>query len=306
MILTYLALFYFYLCLSIEYLSDKNSPFSLLSLPKAKCKEESLASDLRNSSNVSPYSNQDYTNLLPCNITPFLFPGLYLIKNLENEKVYVGETSNLLDRITKHWMHLNSGVHHCSELQKDFSACQDKSQFHFLVIECGPQWFDSNKRQAKETEVISSYDKEKLYNTLSDTEQRPIINKPFMYKSQRFESDRQAAKVLSRSRSQIKRDLLDPSKPDIYYLESEASFYGEIPIFAKKGDGPSVLFTSMKACIAAGYATNTQNARRKIQRQEEGWRYASLDEKGKPVRKPYTLKSGEISYEMLINNNLSE
>jgi hypothetical protein len=118
---------------------------------------------------------------LPFNITPFQFPGLYLIKNLENEKVYVGETSKLLDRITKHWKHLNEGVHHCSELQKDFSACQDKSQFHFQVIECGTQWFDSNKRQAKEIEVISSYDKEKLYNTLSDTEQRPIINKPFFY-----------------------------------------------------------------------------------------------------------------------------
>jgi hypothetical protein len=55
-------------------------------------------------------------------------------------------------------------------------------------------------------------------------------------------------------------DLLDPSKPDIYYLELEASPYGEIPIFAKKSDGPSVLFTSMKACIVAGYATTTENA----------------------------------------------
>lgn len=53
----------------------------------------------------------------------------------------------------------------------------------------------------------------------------------------------------------------------------------------------------MGACVNANYATNLQNARRKILRSEEGWRYAHLDQKGKPLRIPYSLKPDEMSYE---------
>jgi len=73
-----------------------------------------------------------------------------------------------------------------------------------------------------------------------------------MYKGERFESVRAVTRKLNRSRTQIKRDLADPSKPDCFYLDSEIEAYGEIPIFAKKGDGPSVLFQSMTKCVQAG------------------------------------------------------
>jgi hypothetical protein len=80
---------------------------------------------------------------------------------------------------------------------------------------------------------------------------------------------------------------------------SSIELLGKIPIFAKSQNGPSVLFQSMSACVEAGYASNIQNVRRKIKRGEQGWRYAALDSSGKPVRTPYVLKEGEISYEML-------
>jgi hypothetical protein len=34
----------------------------------------------------------------------------------------------------------------------------------------------------------------------------------------------------------------------------------------------------------------------------EGWRYAHVNKDGKPIRKPYQLKKGEISYEMWEEN----
>lgn len=70
---------------------------------------------------------------------------------------------------------------------------------------------------------------------------------------------------------------------------------GEVPLFGKKGDSPILLFNSLKECINVGFATNNQNIRRKIHRKEPGWRYAQVDEQGKPVRTPYILKRGEIA-----------
>ena len=69
----------------------------------------------------------------------------------------------------------------------------------------------------------------------------------------------------------------------------------------EKNESPSLLFNSYKERIAAGFATNNQNARRKIQRHEKGWRYAHLDNIGKPIRTPYTLQPGEISHDQWIN-----
>jgi hypothetical protein len=62
----------------------------------------------------------------------------------------------------------------------------------------------------------------------------------------------------------------------------------------------------MDVCISAGYASNHQNRTRKIKRNEPGWKYAHLDSQGKPLRIPYVLQPGEISYEMYSeqqNNN---
>ena len=97
-------------------------------------------------------------------------------------------------------------------------------------------------------------------------------------------------------RSTLRRYLKKNIDPNIHYLSNEEENYGFIPIFGKKEDGPSVLFESFIECVAAGFATNTQNARRKIQKNIPGWRYAHVDSNGKPRRTPYLLKEGELSY----------
>ena len=166
------------------------------------------------------------------------------------------------------------------------------------MLEWGIEWNNKEKRLAKEAEYIQQ-NSDRCFNVDQTQNIDPITIKPLMYKGERFKSVRDATKNLNRSKAQIKRDLSDPSKTDCYYLKAEIEPYGKIPIFAQKGNGPSVLFESMTQCVEACYATNLQNARRKIQRSQPGWRYAAVDVENKPIRKKYTLKPGELSYEML-------
>lgn len=65
----------------------------------------------------------------------------------------------------------------------------------------------------------------------------------------------------------------------------------------KVNEGGAFFVLSMGDCAKAQYATNVQNARRKIQRGQDGWRYAHLNaETNKPLRVLYVLKPGEWSY----------
>jgi hypothetical protein len=54
----------------------------------------------------------------------------------------------------------------------------------------------------------------------------------------------------------------------------------------------------MKDVVAAKFATSTQKVRRRIASPKfPNWRYAAVDDTGKPIRKPYTLNPGEINYD---------
>ena len=58
--------------------------------------------------------------------------GIYIIKNLENNRVYVGETLDVVRRWTEHLQKLHDGKHNNKELQKDFNIF-GKGAFEFYV-----------------------------------------------------------------------------------------------------------------------------------------------------------------------------
>ena len=58
--------------------------------------------------------------------------GIYIIKNIENNRVYVGETLDVVRRWTEHLQKLQDGKHNNKELQKDFSIF-GKGAFEFYV-----------------------------------------------------------------------------------------------------------------------------------------------------------------------------
>lgn len=60
--------------------------------------------------------------------------GIYQIKNLINNKVYIGSSINLINRKYKHFWMLDSGIHDNEFLQKSFNKYGRKN-FVFSVIE---------------------------------------------------------------------------------------------------------------------------------------------------------------------------
>lgn len=47
--------------------------------------------------------------------------GVYLIRNVSNEKVYIGSARNFEYRLRQHFVDLKSGRHQLEELQRDFN-----------------------------------------------------------------------------------------------------------------------------------------------------------------------------------------
>nr|YP_009184856.1 putative GIY-YIG homing endonuclease [Jenufa minuta]ALO63001.1 putative GIY-YIG homing endonuclease [Jenufa minuta] len=204
---------------------------------------------------------------------------------------YYGETECLCYRYTAHLRELKEKTHHNKSLLKAYQ--EHPNRFRFFILDYGPQWKNKTERVKRQNQYILANLK-KSYNAKQTVKKRSI--KPVMLNGTYYSSEREASREANIARSTLKRYLTTNTNPNIFYLKDQEKDYGFIPIFAKRDGAPSVLFNSFAECISAGFATNTQNARRKIQRNVPGWRYAHVDRNGKPLRTPYILKEGEISY----------
>lgn len=50
------------------------------------------------------------------------FPGVYIILNIDNKKVYIGSTRNIKRRLTEHEIRLRNGNHNSESMQKDYNS----------------------------------------------------------------------------------------------------------------------------------------------------------------------------------------
>nr|ALO63256.1 putative GIY-YIG homing endonuclease [Chlamydomonas applanata] len=66
-------------------------------------------------------------------------PGLYEILCLENNKRYIGESTNVLDRIARHGRSLQTSQADCAQLQLDFTQ-YGPDKFEVSILLCGPEW----------------------------------------------------------------------------------------------------------------------------------------------------------------------
>lgn len=85
--------------------------------------------------------------------------GIYEIVNLENNKRYVGSTTNFAARKRKHFRTLRDGSHSNAHLQNAFDLYGENSFEFRVVLEC-----DSDELIEKEQERIDSYSFDDLYN----------------------------------------------------------------------------------------------------------------------------------------------
>lgn len=60
--------------------------------------------------------------------------GIYRILNALNGRVYVGSSVNIKNRLRRHLIDLEKGIHHSRFMQRDWN--KNNTHFKFLTIEC--------------------------------------------------------------------------------------------------------------------------------------------------------------------------
>ena len=153
-------------------------------------------------------------------------PGLYKITCLKNNKVYIGESSNVLSRLGKHASTLEKNKHDCIELQNDFNKF-GKSFFKFEVLELNNN-LDENIRKNKEKLYIKKL--KKSYNSIKKQTwnfycQKVKINGVV------YNSLRQASSILDESRTNLVRKCRNTNNTSYIFLEKKS--YSQINFYKK-------------------------------------------------------------------------
>jgi hypothetical protein len=160
------------------------------------------------------------TNLFPNNSQNIsMGPGLYFIGCSINQKVYFGESENVVKRLGQHYGDLRSGKHDCKELQNDWSL-HSEADFHFISLSVGQQWGDTALRQSYETKLVL-LNQEKTYNQsiAGSTPKKPtdIYQKVVSYKGVMYPSIAAASRATMVSETHIRRLLRDSNNNDWKY-----------------------------------------------------------------------------------------
>lgn len=58
-----------------------------------------------------------------------------MIKNIHNERMYIGRSRDIVKRCKTHISQLKHGRHHCCKLQEDYNETKDIHDFEFIIIE---------------------------------------------------------------------------------------------------------------------------------------------------------------------------
>ena len=100
--------------------------------------------------------------------------GIYIIKNLVNNKIYIGSTTrNFIKRWSIHKTLLRSGKHHSPRLQNSWNKHGEKN-FSFEILEI---IFDKKSiidRENYYLELYKSYQKEYGYNICKNAHENPM------------------------------------------------------------------------------------------------------------------------------------
>lgn len=153
-------------------------------LPKEKIyqilveKKDELLELLADTKYESPFSA--ITFIFSCIVgfdTNPVFSGCYMIRNKDNNSIYVGESINLFRRFINHVNDLYNNTHHCKGLQDDFNLTKNIANFTFVPLKCIPIVNLDKYTQKNETLYLESayylFFKEKgmnLYNTIDPYE----------------------------------------------------------------------------------------------------------------------------------------
>lgn len=215
-------------------------------------------------SSISP---RDFVN--PFNLFNAYGPGLYQILCKANNKCYIGESANVLDRLAKHTRTLEKGLSDCLQLQKDWNQ-YGASQFEATVICIGTKWQSREARLEKEIEIIRSYKPEEVYNFHPETVKETTENYRVICEinGNVYKSINEASRLTGESATKIRVKLYN-SYPG--YLIIEKIKHGYEPIIAN-----GKVYSSINDAVAAGEAKDRFEAMRKLNNSKhKDWNYQS-------------------------------
>jgi group I intron endonuclease len=87
--------------------------------------------------------------------------GIFQIRNLTNEKVFIGSTPNLDAAFNRHRFQLDAGSHPSKSLQKEWNELGEEN-FAFEILEELPQRDDPNYDYSSDLETLEDLWLEKL------------------------------------------------------------------------------------------------------------------------------------------------
>lgn len=148
-------------------------------------------------------------------VSPLFNPGIYKITCLKNEKIYIGESTNVLSRLGRHSDNLENNRHDCLDLQKDFNK-YGKQGFLFELLEFGPELQLELTRKRKENQYINEIKTHLRYNK-EQNKSWNFYSREVCIKGKIFQSLRDG--FIPESRTNIARKCKDLNNLDYQFLE---------------------------------------------------------------------------------------
>lgn len=93
---------------------------------------------------------------------------IYGIKNLKNNKIYIGSTKSLNSRKYEHFYHLKRNTHHSEHLQKSYNKYGKNIFAFFLIEECTNS--NRKERELYHININKSFERDFGYNIYEPNE----------------------------------------------------------------------------------------------------------------------------------------
>lgn len=184
--------------------------------------------------------------------------GIYEIRCLKNNKVYIGQSENCAYRIGRHFNDLKKKIHHCEPLLEDFLKYGIDS-FQAVVILDIPKDGILNKksREKLEAKLLSELEPLEYYN-ITSTNETPSY-KSYRYQDKTFNTIKELREFINITRvspyseTHFKRLFLNKNSPNRHEIE----YIGQKPqtvVFSIEGKN----FNGWKEVVNSGLA-NTKS-----------------------------------------------
>lgn len=192
-------------------------------------------------------TNIEKDNSVPNQIQPRKQPGLYMVRCVQNDWRYYGESSNVSGRLASHKSLLNRQIHPNYLLQYDYDK-YGSSSFDYTVLFMGKTWEHTLTRRTKEFELILQ-DRNLCYNIgetrsgelnpfwgrlhTPETKKKisealknkpnDLLGKPVNIKNIVYPSIAEASRQTGIARKTIRKKVLDPNELEYFTLIWERS-----------------------------------------------------------------------------------